>query len=452
MVNRVWLISVAVLVAVALGAFFAGQRYEEQALAARLQRDSRTLVSPTPPLPSEPLVSYRELRAADILAMPFSEFYEALRSAPAEARRKWATELQKMPTGPKQTAAVSGFFKLLIQFDPVIAVKAIADMEDKVLQNVAVEAAAKAAPGFAMPELAALMIKLPWPDRGSHSRDPVYELLSEWTAVDPPAVAHFLEEHPKPERPYISNEELIPAWAALDPKTARDWMESHNLWQTPELRRAFIEGWYENDRAAAASYVLANVEDPELKPSIGNILRGLYFDSKEDARKFIVRLPDDKTKADAFRAAFKDSLFSDVEENGELEWSGEAVRDWMVEFPPAYWKGTLSETFRWTHKPAREILAWIERQPPAVRSAVAAEYVPGTDSSTEEVIVPVLELNDQQLRDDLLIALLKNASPSLGELGDRLASVPISAEQKDYILRLMAKIESEATPAPGVEK
>lgn len=451
MVNKVWLIGVAGLVGLALGAFFAGHRYEEQALAARLQRDSRMLVSPTPP-PSEPLVSYRELRATDIIALPFSEFYEALRSAPAEARRKWATELHKMPPGPKKTAAVSGFYKLLIQFDPVIAVKAIADIEDKVLQNVAVEAAAKAAPGFAMPELAALMIKLSWPDRGSHSRDPVYELLSEWAAIDPPAVAHFLEEHPRPGRPYISNEELIPAWAALDPKAARDWMKNHHFWQIPELRRAFIDGWYENDRTAAVSYVLANVEDPDLQPSIKNILRGLYFDSKEDARKFIERLPDDKTKTDAFRAAFKDSLFFDVEENGELEMSGEAVRDWMVEFPPAYWKGTLSETFKWTRKPAREILAWIERQPLAIRTAVAAEYVPATDTSTEDVIVPVLELNDQQLRNDLLIALLKNASPSLGELGDMLASAPISAEQKDYILRLMARIESETNTAPGVEK
>lgn len=446
MVSKLRAISVAVFLAVALGGFFAGRRFEEEALAARLKRDSPPLVSSLPP-PSSPVISYRELRGADIIALPFSEFYEALRSAPAEARKKWATELEQMPAGPRRTAALSGFYKLLIQFDPAIAVKAIADIKDEAAQNVAVEAAAKAAPGFAMPELAALMIKLPRPDRGSHSRDPVYELLSEWAAIDPPAVAHFLEEHPRPGNPYISNEELIPAWAALDPKAAREWMESHNLWQTPDLRRAFIEGWYENDRAAAVSYVLAHATDPDFRASVGNILHGLYFDSKEEARKFIESLPDDKMKADAFRTAFENSLFFDVEENGEPEISGEAVRNWMVEFPPAYWKGTLSETFRWTRKPAREILAWIERQPLAIRSAVAAEYVPGTDTSTADVIIPVLELSDQQLREELLITVLKNAAPSLGELGDTLVSAPISSEQKDYLLRLMARIEAESAPA-----
>jgi hypothetical protein len=390
-------------------------------------------------------VSYRELRGADIIALPFSQFYEALRSAPAEARKKWATELEKMPTGPRRTAALSGFYKLLIQFDPAVAVKAIAEIKDQAAQNVAVEAAAKAAPGFAMGELAALMITLPMPDRGSHSRDPIYELLSGWSMIDPPAVARFLEEHPKPESPYISTEELIPAWAALDPEMARQWMENHNLWQTPELRRAFIDGWYENDRAAAVSYVLANAADPDLRSSVGNILRGLYFDSKEEARKFIEDLPDGKMKADAFRAAFENTLFFDVEENGELEVSGEAVRDWMVEFPPAYWKGTLSETFKWTRKPTREILAWIERQPLAVRGAVAAEYVPATDSSTADVIVPVLELNDQPLREELLISVLKNAF--LGDVGDTLASAPISAEQRDYVLRLIARVEAERPPA-----
>jgi hypothetical protein len=445
MASKARAISVAVLLSVALAAFFAGRRFEEQALAARLKRDLPPMVSAAPP-PNASLVSYRELRGADIIALPFSEFYEALRSAPAEARKKWATELEQMPTGPRRTAALSGFYKLLIQFDPAIAVKAIADINDEAVQNVAVEAAAKAAPGFAIGELAALMIKLPKPDRGSHSRDPVYELLSDWTMIDPPAVAQFLEEHPRPGRPYISNEELIPAWAALDPKTARDWMESHNFWQTPELRRAFIDGWYENDRAAAVSYVLANAADPDLRSSVGNILRGLYYDSKEEARKFIERLPDGKMKADAFHGAFENSIFFDVEENGEEEMSAQAVRDWMVEFPPAYWNGTLSETFKWTRKPAREILAWIERQPLAIRSAVAAEYVPGNDTSTSDVIVPILEVSDQQLREELLITLLKHTNPFFGEVGDKLDSAPISAEQKDYVLRLMARIETETAP------
>src|SRR4051812_36049170 len=124
MVIKAWLIGIAVLLAVALAAVVAGRRFEERVLAARLQRDSHALVSSTPSA-SAAVLSHRELRATDVLGLPFSELYEALRSAPAEARKKWAAELEKMPEGPRKTAALSGFYKLLIQFDPAIAIKAI---------------------------------------------------------------------------------------------------------------------------------------------------------------------------------------------------------------------------------------------------------------------------------------------------------------------------------------
>src|SRR2546423_13627676 len=117
----------AMMLVIALGAFFTGRPVEENSLAARVHS---AVAVPAPPTQPEP-PSYRQIAVSEILALPFAEFYEALRSAPADARKKWTAELEKMPEGPRRTAAVSGFYKLLVQFDPVATAKAIIEIKDK---------------------------------------------------------------------------------------------------------------------------------------------------------------------------------------------------------------------------------------------------------------------------------------------------------------------------------
>jgi len=54
-----------------------------------------------------------------------------LRAAPGDAREKWARDLAAMPDGPRRRAAISGFYKLLVQFDPEAAAKAIDAIKDE---------------------------------------------------------------------------------------------------------------------------------------------------------------------------------------------------------------------------------------------------------------------------------------------------------------------------------
>src|SRR2546423_5582332 len=155
MVVRFRALTTAGLGIIALLAFFTGWHVEKRALAAQPLANSRIPVPP--PAPSQSgAVSYRKLAVADILGLPFSDFYDALRSAPGDARNQWAGELKAIPEGPRRTAAVSGFYKLLVQFDPDAAVKAISEIEDVRLQCVALGAAVNSAPGFAMPAMAEL--------------------------------------------------------------------------------------------------------------------------------------------------------------------------------------------------------------------------------------------------------------------------------------------------------
>lgn len=438
MAARYRLLAAMALLAVTLAAFFTGRTVEERALAAKARGDMRPSPSPSSAINPGP-ASYRQLAALELLKLPFAEFYEALRSAPGAARKKWASELETMPDGPRRIAAVSAFYKLLVQFDPITAARTISEIKDKRLQYLALECAVDAAPGFAMRTMAELCLSV----KGGASGK-LWEVLGEWMLIDAPAVAQFLDDHPDPDRdPSILARELISNLASLDPKAAKEWMEKKGNSEVPENRRAFIEGWYENDRAATVSYVLAHADDPAMRDSIGDVLRGLYYDSKEEARKLIEALPDDATRHAAFKAAFEHTMLGEEEETGEPKSTPRALADWMTEFPPAYWKGTLGQVFKWSRKPPEEMLVWIEQQPLAIREAVAAEYTPPFQRKTAETLMPVLQVSDPLLRDQLLRAFFKHMDAMPDEARAALTTAPISVEQKNHVFQILAAVEAE---------
>jgi len=437
------------LAGVTLTAFFAGRHIEAEALAAKTMAGS--LTAPTSSATAKPeRPSYHELRATDLFALSFADFYEALRSAPAEARKKWAAEVEHMPPGPRRTAAVMGFYKLLIQFDPAAAIKSIREIQDKRVRNLALEAAVDAVPGFAMADLAAVMAEL-YKEPGGHTRSYSSELIEQWMDLDPAAVARFDEKHRRADESHPVSPDVISNWAQLDPKAAKEWLDTRDEWRTPEYRRAFISGWYESDRAAAVSYVLAHATEPDTRQSLGTILRGLYYDAKDEARKFIEDLPDDGLRHAAFRAAFENIFYDEVEESGEPALAPRAIAEWMVEFPPAYWKGRLKEVFKRSQKPPREMISWVEQQPLAIQDAVAAEYTPPSETPAVDGLGAVLQVADPGLRDQMLAALFRHAEASSDEFRDAIAKAPLSTEQREHVLEVLANVESQPNDLPDEE-
>jgi hypothetical protein len=179
------------LLVLALTSLFIGRRVEEETLARKRATTDRQAKLPAPTVtPFEP--TYHELAVAEILGLPFAEFYEALRSAPAEAREKWAAELEKMPAGPRRTAALAAFYKLLVQFDPIAAARTACEIKDKKVQELALDSVSGAAPGFALRDMAELFLKLP-PDPSDY-RKYLENAVSEWIVIDPAAVAKFFDE------------------------------------------------------------------------------------------------------------------------------------------------------------------------------------------------------------------------------------------------------------------
>lgn len=440
--------AVTALFTVSLVAFFTGRGVEERALTAKASIPPHASASPAPAIEPAP-PSHRQLAVAEILGLPFADFYEALRSAPGEALEKWAGELAAMPEGPRRTSAVSGFYKLLVQFDPTVAIKAIRELEDVRLQTVALGSAVDATPGFAMQAIAELCLSLEDRTSVSSKRDYLSDVLVEWMQIDAPAVAQFIDDHPVAEsyENFVERQlldwQLISTWATLDPKAAKQWIDKKGKWEdSSENRDAFIGGWYENDRAAAVSYALANVEDPLMEKAISDVVFRLYIDSKEEAAKFIESLPEEK-RPDALTDGFRNLILGDEEDTGETLLTPRAIASWMMEFPPAYWKGALGRLFGFSGSGADDMVSWIEQQPPSIREVVAAEFTVSFETSPSKAIMRVLGVADPTLRDQLFRAMLKNGGPDFDETRATITSAPISFEQKNHLLQIVATAEAE---------
>ncbi len=266
--------------------------------------------------------------------------------------------------------------------------------------------------------------------------------------IDAPAVAQFIDDHPDTDDILEHNSrqffdmQFASVWAALDPKAAKEWLDRTGKWDGWEIRKGFLEGWYENDRDAAVSFALANVEESEMGPAIGAVVCNLYVDSKEEALKFIQSLPEDK-RPDALTEGFRNLLLGDEENTGDTVLTPRAVASWMVEFPPAYWKGALGRLFAFSSTGAAGMVSWIEQQPPSIRELVAAEFTTSFETSPSDVIVRVFEVTDPTLRDQLLRAMLKNGRPDFAETRAAITSAPLSSQQKNRLLQIIAAVEAE---------
>jgi hypothetical protein len=441
-------IAAIALSALALAAFFTGRVVEETALAEKIRGNARASTLAAAPSPSvAPLMSHQKLVVADIFALPFPEFYEALRSAPGAAREKWVAELAAMPEGPRRRAAVSGFYKLLIQFDPEAAAKAISAINDEGSLRLALGAAVDSAPGFALPLVADLTLRLQ--DRTTGKRDYVSDVVIEWAMIDPAAAMRFIEDrketfNEQTRGRYFTTEQVLSAWAGVDPIAAKQWMDNEENTVSSETREFFVEGWFENDRAAAISYTLAHAEDREMGGAIGAVLRYLYFDSKDEAKKFIESLPE-IARPEAFKDAFRRIILSDEGTTGEADMTPRAIASWMIEFPPAYWHGAVGRLFGNDEKSSVDLLSWIQQLPPGVRENAAGEYfVPYiSDKSPSEKIAPLLQVVDPVLRDQLLSAAVDNRSLEFDEARTALADAPLSVEQKRHLLEIVATAKAK---------
>src|SRR5437867_532208 len=274
------------LVVIGFCSFIIGRhvRSSQLSILTDLVTSAIPAVRTTPP-------DYRKLRIEQIFSSPLTEFYEALRAAPTAARDEWWRQIEGMPRGPRRTAALTGFFKLLAQLDSDAAMNLISSLKDRELQTSALEAVVKAAPVTVFPKLAEQVVKLPKDVWRPNMQDFLAQILGEWSEIDPGAVAHFMASHQSLNFGAYEMD-FLQSWSAIDPEAALRWLNQQEPSRWPGGMEIVLPGWYQSNHEAALNYIITHRDDRFVQSGLSAILEQSYENSPEAAEAFIARLPD----------------------------------------------------------------------------------------------------------------------------------------------------------------
>jgi hypothetical protein len=383
----------------------------------------------------------RHGRVREIATVPFSELYDVLRSASREQLMAWAADLETMPRGPRQRAAVAAYYKSLIQVDHRAAIEAVLHAQDLNMRDVAIVALMKAAPESIWGDLAEMIEHLPHPRR-LHGYFPE-DIMWNWSRVDPIAASQFIERNPtsgEDDRLYS----LLRNWGEIDPAAAKDWMEQESSRQTKGALVAFLGAWAENDRAAAIDYAVLNAGHENFSDGINELAYSLLREAPDDARSLILRLPPDAAKMAMTKIASTTTAIL-IHPPEDYQRPPDVVARWMATLPLELWKDEIGDVVgSWMWHNADAATGWLRQLQPNVRDAALADYCRVGDSeSTEKRFALGLTISDQKLRDEALGELARRLGTTRAEAIEAVDQLPVSNEQKTYLRKIMPEAVRE---------
>jgi hypothetical protein len=384
----------------------------------------------------------------EIATVPFSELYDVLRSASREQLVAWARDLECMPRGPRQRAAVAAYYKSLIQVDHRAAIEALLHAENLNLRDVAINALLKAAPESIWANLAEMMEQLPYPGRGYSQED----LTLNWSRVDPLAASQFIEKHPFSTEQRLPGEQdnrlvsLLSNWGEIDPASARAWIEADPSRQTTGSFRAFVTSWAHVDRGAAIDYAVANAGRPTFASAINELSYDLVRVAKEDATRLVLLLPREQAIAAVENTARITTTTDTHDFPADYQRPPDEVARWMVSLPVELWDHSIGAVAEeWLDRDATSARSWFDQLRPDLRDVAIANSCHEAISSyhsEDEVIKLGLTIGDRTLRDTALGELVRSfqiTTPGAMSAAERINELSISEEQKAYVLGLITR-------------
>jgi hypothetical protein len=436
------IVAIVVLgIAVAVAGFQTGRRtVNAAAIAASLRIDSEKIsAAVSPSHKSLPPPEQTQIILRDIATVPFSELYDVLRSASRDQLLAWARDLERMPRGPRQRAAVTAYYKSLIQVDHHVAIEAVLRAENLNMRDVAIDALTKAAPESIWGDLAEMLEELPHPRRGAFREDVIWN----WSRVDPVAVSKFIERHPVAGEDYRLPS-ILSNWGRIDPTAARDWIEADPSRQTKEGFSAFVNGWAGVDRAAATDYAVANAYRTNFAEALNDL--AYYFIRKfpEDATTLILRLPKAQAQ-EAMKAISHNTTVVMLHVSPDYQKPPALVAPWMVSMPLELWNGSIGNVVgAWMDENAEAATVWVNQLRAEKRDAVIADLCrTSSTESVERTITLGLTINDPKLRDEALGDFARGLGQTLAEAIEAVNELPITEEQKSYLRKVMPEVGIE---------
>jgi hypothetical protein len=386
---------------------------------------------------------YGRVTVRNIATVPFSELYDILRSASREQLLAWARDLERMPRGPQQRAAVTAYYKSLIQVDHRAAIEAVLHAENLNMRDVALVSLMKAAPESIWGDLAEMIEQLPHPRR-LHSLSPE-DPLSNWSRVDPVAVSKFIEKHPD-----SSLYALLYNWGAIDPAAAREWLEQDTSRHTEEAFRAFLTGWAEIDRAAAMEYAVTNSARANFGEAVNELAYYLFRVSPDDASRLMLLLPPAQAKA-AMKVVADNTTSIILHAPEDYQRPPDVVARWMATQPVELWKDDIGGViWGWMRDNADAVTGWLNQLQSDVRDAAIADFCRrGAESADdprrfdEKAIALGLTITDRKLRDEALGEFARRLGTNRDEAIEAIDQLRISNEQKAYLRKVMPEAVHE---------
>lgn len=377
----------------------------------------------------------------NIGTVPFIEVFDLLRSAPPKTRAGWIRQLDDMPDGPQRNAALSSFFKTFVQIDPRAAAESVAGLHDKDGRYLAVEATVGAAPLSAMGEMANMLIKSP-PDTFEGARRDFWgDVIFDWSAVDPVAAAHFLEEHPDASAHHSPT--LLLNWAQVDPDAARVWLERQPAsLQTEDAITGLIGGWSECDEANAVAFAVAHATEKNFKRAIKSLADNVFQRSPDEARTFLLRLPNEaRVEAISRIVSTTTGIVLGLPESWERP--PEDVAKWILTLPKESWGEAMEDVLgNWDRREATGLASWIKQLPVETRDRVAADYCSARDLRHPERAIAIgLRITDATLRDQSLRKVMNRwcSTDPPDEALALLQKIQLSEAEMQYLVSLLPR-------------
>jgi hypothetical protein len=386
-------------VAFSLGRHFRPGVATAASLAAAERTTAAHFSSPLPTVAAEQN-ELANVTIENVAEVGFTQAYELLRGCEPDRLAVWASRLEAMPTGPRKTAAISTFYKMLVQLDTKLACDLALKTMQRDARATAIGAIVAAAPAANISEVAAMRLRLGGYD-GS-----VSDLIERWSETDPVGVSRFIAAHPKSVDTYAIGT-LLGNWAAIDPPAAKSWLSRLDASQRDSsVYQEFYSGWFERDTQAALHDLLENAGDEQVSEAIAVSATKLFRKSRDAAEAFILQLPSGSAQRGAVERIAQSAAL-----HPEASAAPADVAAWLLALPREVCGDSIgSLVAAWTREEPSRVAAWMDQMPSSTRDWVAAKFCLAYQwDDPQPSFAAGLRISDPRLREETLRSALARA-------------------------------------------
>ncbi|MEY2504970.1 MAG: hypothetical protein QOG27_1250, partial [Verrucomicrobiota bacterium] len=220
---------------------------------------------------------------------------------------------------------------------------------------------------------------------------------------------------------------------------ARDWLEADPSRQTKSAFQFLVSAWAATNRSEAIHYVLANAARPNFAAAVNGLVYEFVRSEKDQATSLILLLPTENAKTSVQYVAHETAgVILGLPANYQRP--PEEVARWMITLPIDLWKDAIGEVAqRWVRDDAANATRWLDQLPPDLRDAALVSFCRSADrdDAPQQVLTLGQTITDRTVRDRALGQFARNLGHARANAIDAVNELPISDEQKAYLLRVM---------------